>query len=235
MKRIVLISVVFSSLAIMMSCSKIENDKYSCDEDVNQFVIDNKEELCDLSREELIVYREDIQKAAFRAMPVKSRLELWQDKFNALEMLNWSISEKQFILDVERCLTQKMFDELTLSDELYRESLDAQFNIWINYCLSDLNWSVGKVYSLLGTLEIQVDGNNVLIESFTSNNSSDMKSSEQGTCKCSTTSDWCNSGGGGEFIGHCGKTTPCIKGSIGCGTLWTYSCDGMCELGPQND
>ncbi len=47
-------------------------------------------------------------------------------------------------------------------------------------------------------------------------------------CKCSSSSNWCSSGTG--FKIKC-STDLCNKKTYkGCGTLWGYSCDGICNL-----
>jgi hypothetical protein len=43
-----------------------------------------------------------------------------------------------------------------------------------------------------------------------------------GTCTCSTQSDWC------PISGYC-HSTACTPTESGCGTFWTYSCDGACR------
>jgi len=43
-----------------------------------------------------------------------------------------------------------------------------------------------------------------------------------GSCTCSTQSDWC------PLSGYCHSTT-CTPTESGCGTFWTYSCDGGCR------
>ena len=45
----------------------------------------------------------------------------------------------------------------------------------------------------------------------------------RGPCECSTTSDWC------PISGYCSGGTNCIPTQSGCGTLWSYSCDGACR------
>lgn len=48
------------------------------------------------------------------------------------------------------------------------------------------------------------------------------------TCKCSTTSNWCSSGTGHQIkcdSAKCSNTT-----FSGCGTLWGYKCNGICNL-----
>lgn len=44
---------------------------------------------------------------------------------------------------------------------------------------------------------------------------------ERNTCDCSTNSDWC------PISGYC-KVGNCSSTSSGCGTLWSYPCNGKC-------
>jgi hypothetical protein len=43
-----------------------------------------------------------------------------------------------------------------------------------------------------------------------------------GPCTCSTQSDWC------PITGHC-DGTDCRPTESGCGTIWSYPCDGACR------
>jgi hypothetical protein len=45
---------------------------------------------------------------------------------------------------------------------------------------------------------------------------------EGNACTCSTDSDWC------PISGYC-ATTNCRKTQSGCGTLWSYPCNGVCR------
>lgn len=45
---------------------------------------------------------------------------------------------------------------------------------------------------------------------------------ERGACDCSTTSDWC------PISGYC-SAGGCSPTQSGCGTLWSYPCNGMCR------
>lgn len=45
-------------------------------------------------------------------------------------------------------------------------------------------------------------------------------------CECAEASDWCLSINIDCIFGECERTT-------GCGTLWMFVCDGMCELNPE--
>lgn len=45
---------------------------------------------------------------------------------------------------------------------------------------------------------------------------------DKSPCTCSTKSDWC------PISGYC-AVTDCARTDSGCGTLWTYPCDGTCK------
>jgi hypothetical protein len=52
----------------------------------------------------------------------------------------------------------------------------------------------------------------------------------EGSCGCSTSSDWC----GSHSVCNGGGCTATTDG--GCGTLWLYNCTGTCGQGvPEND
>ena len=50
----------------------------------------------------------------------------------------------------------------------------------------------------------------------------DRFAGRDGTCNCSTDSDWC------PISGYC-NSTDCSPTSSGCGTLWSYPCNGACR------
>ena len=59
-----------------------------------------------------------------------------------------------------------------------------------------------------------------------SNSNLKLKTSSESSCNCSTTSDWCS-----HWIGQqeCSNSWSCDE-SGHCGTLFQYTCDGLCSL-----
>lgn len=53
---------------LLVTCSKESENKYSCDDEINNFVTDNKDELAELSYNEILTYNLESQKAIFRLM-----------------------------------------------------------------------------------------------------------------------------------------------------------------------
>jgi hypothetical protein len=65
------------------------------------------------------------------------------------------------------------------------------------------------------------DGRAMLTESHSRSDAQPLKTLPY--CNCSQSSDWC-------CQGTCGtNSSDCITSSMGCGTLWLYRCNGLCE------
>lgn len=229
---------MFAVFISFSSCTKIAQECFSCNNEINEFVITNKEVLSNINREQILEYRADYQRAIFRSLNAEMRLALWKDKFTALKQLDWTAKEVDLLKQIEATLTLNIFKEDYLSNEEFKVNLEMKFNSWIKYCSTELHWTDGRIYSLLGTLENQINDKNVLDDFHI--NINHLKNSDEapgsGTCECNSSSDYCSGliGSGGS-LGHCATGTHCSTTTLGCGTLWTFSCNGMCELGPAPD
>lgn len=206
---------------------------YSCDDNVNNWVTENKSDLIKMTRTDLLRFSDDYKIPIFRAFTPKQRLACWKEKLNEVLVLNWNNDEKIHVHTLLKNLDENWFVENNHGDTLYYQtSRDVFLKKWIEKGINELGWSLGLMHSMVVCMETKVSDNGYLVESIENINSS--KSSGQGNCQCSTESDWCNLGMSelGTCVQNAGNYKP---SSLGCGTLWTFTCNGKCRLGIINE
>lgn len=153
--------------------------------------------------------------------------------------LSWTIShgaltenQQLHIQYLLNSIKPSWFDENFLAIEENSTLVQDFYTSWFATSVNDFEFSENILYSIIVNLDIYDDPFNNLNSGRNKidvNTNNDFKTDGTGTCGCSQTSDWCDSGMGGA-IAHCADSE-CVSSSLGCGTLWTFTCDGDCELG----
>ncbi|MCF6169490.1 MAG: bacteriocin fulvocin C-related protein [Bacteroidales bacterium] len=232
--KIFLVSII--SLFIFGSCVKDGQKVYSCDDEINKYVTQNEDELVNIPYEEIISFDLEYQKAIFRAMAPAKRYEMWQTKIKwVLSNSTLSSNEERHLENLINSMKVSWFDEAEIANEDFAEKLDDYLINWVVYSINELGWIERTTFSIV----VRLGKDNIPIDNL--KNASSQRSNDKGegsykdtpsggACQCSTTSDWCDFGGGGT--GACVEDSyNCNRTSLGCGTLWSYECDGLCELG----
>jgi len=236
MKKIQLYIIFCFAFAILGCQKDSKTHFYSCDDDINNWVIENESEIENMSRTDLLLYNNDYQRPIFRAFTSKQRLSCWKDKLNEVLVLQWDTNERLHIYTLLKNLDINWFVENNYVNGLNPQILRDDFiKNWIEKGINEIGWSKGLVHSMIVCMETNVSDNGYLIESVEKvENSNSLKESGAGTCTCSTASDWCNLGG--DALGSCKEHADnCRASTMGCGTLWTFSCNGKCRLGTIYD
>ncbi|MCB2207299.1 MAG: bacteriocin fulvocin C-related protein [Bacteroidetes bacterium] len=221
------LSILSILLFILSSCQKSESHRYSCDEEINCFVVENLDKISDMNRKDLITYNIEYQRAMFRAMSPENRYSCWNDKLFETLKLEWSQDEFDHIIKLRNEMSVGWFNEEKLSNPNYKNIIDAYLRNWIETGINEIGFSEGIVYSIVVTLDLYSEDNKLVDY---------MKAVEEadrdifGTCTCSTTSDWCDISGYGTSQKCKLHHDNCTYSSLGCGTLWTSPCDGKCAL-----
>jgi hypothetical protein len=223
-KLIVLIS---ATIFLTAACNKNEPHLYSCDDDVNSYVVDNLDNVNNLKRKDLLRHDLETQRALFRAMSPQNRYICWKEKIEKTLSLEWTDNELNHINLLNDAMNVEWFRDKNLNNPDFKYNLNDFLLDWIVTGINDYRWSKGLVFSIVATLDIKSDANKLIGYELIENS---MNRSD-GSCNCSASSDWCDISGQGTHQyckrGHDG----CIPRSAGCGTLWTSSCDGKCVLG----
>lgn len=213
MKRLVIFELI---LLFLFSCQKSELE-FSCDPNINKFIIDNREKLSTMTIQELGSYDLQVQKAIFTSWDYRKKRSAWVDKLMYIKV-NIPFNE------IERSHIQILIDHIN-EDYFLKENLDriSEFRFqfasqWISYAINNLGWSnqfIAFMAYRLYTDQSQLESELSSLKSISTTNSTNS----EGDCNCNVSYDFC--GDTNCQSGGCSITS-------GCGWLWTMPCDGRC-------
>ena len=156
----ILLSIVF------LGCQKDNKDHYySCNEEINDWVVANKSEILKMNRNDLLQFNEDYQRSIFRAFTSKQRIACWKEKFDEVLVLNWKENEKNHIQLLLQSLDENWFIENELEKTSYQQRIrDAFLKEWIEKGINELNWTSALIYSMVASMETITCSNGFLVE-----------------------------------------------------------------------
>jgi hypothetical protein len=211
--KCILILFVFS--ALLYSCQVTELE-FSCDPVINNYVLNNKVALSQITVVEFSTYDISLQRAIFNSWSAEKKRDVWINKLEYI-LQNEKLNTLE-IIHLQKLITHVepgyFSNENGLDDQKTKFASD-----WINYASEELKWTgefiafiVYRLYldQTLFDAEISMLYDLGLVAS---NNS-------EGSCNCATSSDFC-----GTYI--C-QSSGCSSVSSGCGWLWMESCNGSC-------
>lgn len=204
------------------SCSSDE-PKYSCDPEVDKWVKEHVEEIHSMTRSEWLESDKALSVPIYRAFTPEQRINFWREKFQELKALPWSAGEIELIKDAESFFEEhlNLFGPEKNTDEQLDE-VDFFFYKWCNKAKNEFSWSDDLIRLIIASGEkIQDTKGNVYKRA----NSvvSILSSSSERSCNCNI---------GSKFT--CSPYVECEEKSCGgkdsgCGFLFWYACDGVCE------
>lgn len=214
MKRIFYLSLLLISL---FSCQQTEFE-FSCDPAINEFVLNNKQELSTLTVNELTSYELPLQKAVFRSWGYEKKREAWIKKLTMILNNNsFSEAESLHIKKLIAHINHSYFNEENISKE--KEVREHFASKWLQYAQQELDWSDEFIAFMVYRLYINQYQFDSEFYSIQSANQLANSNSESQACNCNTSSDFCSG-------------TPCssngCSSTSGCGWLWTETCNGSC-------
>lgn len=210
----ILILFVFSSL--LYSCQVTELE-FSCDPVINNYVLNNKVALSQITVVEFSTYDISLQRAIFNSWSAEKKRDAWINKLQYIlknEKLNTleTIHLQKLITHVE---PGYFSNENGLDDQKSKFASD-----WINYANDELKWTeefIAFVVYRLYMEQAQLEAELSMLDDL---NSIASHNSEGGSCDCNTSIDFCS-------IYTC-QSSGCSSVSSGCGWLWMESCNGSC-------
>ena len=228
MKKNIFILILASILT--SSCKK--EHLYSCDSVIDEWVIENYDELKQLNRESLLSLRSNsYRRAAYRTLSIQKKKDIWKDKYLELEKLDWTIQEW---LHIQKIYSLILLDEevsiLNMDHIENNDSLLIQIYRWEEYARENLKWTKKQIYAICYTPEIVLNRQGDLYYNIDSDVEVLTRSEYGFGCSCSQISSYC------DILEHEGPDytyckTPnggsCVP-SEGCGLFWLFTCDGMC-------
>lgn len=237
MKKIYL-TFIMAALAIMWSCQS-EEEVYSCDEDVNQFINQNVLELNSMATENFALLSRETQRAAFRMFCPERRHQLWSEKYNYLLLNNpdaFSTEELNHIEELLNYLDVDLFQNDIKNTDMAEFYMAIE--IWQEKGIICFDWTEDKIQYLLNFASISyqihiTDSKIALTEDQTVSRSSLSMSS--GDCNCNYLQ---GTQLGQDCLGglSCGLTQHCtiVGDQFGCGIWWLGACNGTCFFADVN-
>ena len=208
----------FFFAAISLFACEDSNLDFSCNPDINRYIVKNFDELSQLCPSEIFKNGIPLQRAIFNTWTPDKKREVWHTKLhNLLENHRFSNAERchvQLLLDH---IDKDYFRDLSLKSKSQERSLFAQD--WISFAANELGWDnifiafmVFRLYDNPAQLDEE-------LSNIASLKTSTNIFSESNSCSCSSSADFC----GSAFCnsGNCNDVQ-------GCGWLWSMTCDGLC-------
>lgn len=193
------------------------------------WVKENLNEIRTMTRSEWLNLDENTKRACYVAFTQQQRLEFWKEKFDKTLELGWSLEETEHIKTMRRFVSEhpEYFD-------YSREKTDKEIEIfeifvfeWKKKAKQQFKWTKNTIGGLIATGNnlLDKDGTIQIIKARTMTKSEGETNSK---CSCSTDSDWCNASED-KLYWKCDSKDECTSAEGGCGTLWSYPCNGTCK------
>jgi hypothetical protein len=230
MKKIsFLIMSLLLSLCLFSCTNEEEEIRYSCNEDVNNWVKSNIDKIRVMSRSDWEQYDETVGVAIYRAFSQSQRINFWLEKVEELKNLNWSDEEIAHIQKIEGFINSnnQLFrgEELT-NDEV--EKIEEFFYVWSRDAQDKFGWTNKVITGILVSGNRMIDTSGNLASASTGKrqnpliNSTPPPTPTNGNCNCNQGSAFTCIDAGTCESGKCDST------SLGCGALLLFSCNGIC-------
>jgi len=178
------------------------------------------------------------RKASFRSASSKNQSGLWRTQFALVLVKRSDLNEwqKQIILSAMSLVTPEFF-EVRAHNPAWNTKVRVPLRALEEQILAAFSFEDGaKIFAQLGDdseAALRTPSGAVLMSSiryhqlndlgpYNDNSRNGLAAQDMwagGPCECSTSSDWCG------INGYCNGTN-CSPTSNGCGTLWSYPCNG---------
>ncbi len=224
---------MFAIFSNLTSCKKADDQLYSCNKEVNSWVVANKSEVVNLSREQLVTLPLAYQKAIFIAMPKERKCELYKEKLDLLlNSKEFDTNYKRKIEELLSFLTPNIYDHK--SNEKPANYVSEYLDQWENEILTNYELDT-TLYSINFCTFMTKKELDYYVNNYKNIDYSWLKGGDKllipnlaagGTCTC-------------RYDIYCSLflTVDCEEGlnhctiSWNCGLLGDSKCTGMCDSG----
>lgn len=208
---------IFLLAALLFSCQKSELE-FSCDPVINAFVSENREELSQITVNELTSYEPELQRAVFNSWDYRKKRSAWIDKLRLiLTNENLTKAETGHIQTLINHIEEDYFlDENIQHNIVARSQFAAR---WISYAAKNLGWSRQYIAFMVYRLYTNQSQFEAEFSELKSLNTAVVTNSE-GSCDCNVSADFCGTA-------DC-RSLGCSANSSNCGWIWSMPCDGVC-------
>lgn len=210
MKNLKLFFVIVAGLLITTSCTKTSPSSDS--ELPNKGPSESFTRKTAITRSYLLSLSPAAREIVYNTLTPAEKYDIWIDKKNqVMGLAVWSPIQTTILNDAYNKLSLNLFTDGSL------ENVDFKSNFEPTWKLNALqHFNFNTLFRIMVTLE-DIDPNYLTNDQFENNSS--------GKCECSQGSDWCSPIGD---YAECGEDA-CTKKNSGCGTFWSWACDGMCQ------
>lgn len=218
MKKIIFIrlSLFLFSIFIIVGCSESKIHEFSHDEDLNSWVLENKEELSNYERKQIKLFSQAKQKAILRVLTPQKRQKIWASKVQHLLSLEMSNEEKMLLKWFAEIFKKIDYDKPTpqlISNQMYNKALKAK---------KVFGWSDEFIHNLFFT----VSDINLNI-SMGSDITTEDEGNDGGVGGPPDTCD-CKYDFGCGLIKECASNKTCKYNTNDCGFFGNDACNGTC-------
>lgn len=168
-----------------------------------------------ITRAYLLSLSPSVRKATYNTCTPTEKYNIWVDKKNqVLGLTVWNTTQLSDLNSIFNQLSVNLFTVGTTENTNFKNTFEPA---WKTSALP--NFNINTITRIVGTLD-DIDPNYL-------NNDQFDEQGGQEDCKCSMGSDWCM-----PLVGmfECSDNDPCSKTKSGCGTFWTWACDGLCSV-----
>ena len=138
------------------------------------------------------------QRNMYNLLSINEKATVWQEKFDSVIAGNLNQQQYEFVSKVRAMIRPELFDKSSSAFHLF----DQQEKM--------LHEEAVRIFGKTGAFNLLASVNK------------NQYPPGAGDCDCSTKSDWCPS----SSIAGCVRLD--CKTTTGCGTLWSYTCNGDC-------
>jgi len=232
MKKVLLLT--FVSVFILAGCQEKEY-VYSCNDEVNSQVLENLEEITNLTRSEWLKMEEgEYRMASFRAFTPKQRHTFLTAKINETLSFGWSKLERQHILKLQQFINDNpaILNPGWEKDQDLHDTYDVFQYKWLEYAKEVLSWDDKLIYAVaFSPEEMKSKEGDLGIILFSDPNEDTAPDDGEGgdlpRCWCHTNFEYCKMGDPAMWFAYC-KEGECKGTSLGCQLLLLGSCNGTC-------
>lgn len=212
--KCILILFVFS--ALLYSCQVTELE-FSCDPVINNYVLNNQEELSQITVVEFSTCDITLQRAIFNSWSAEKKRDAWINKLQYI-LKNEKLNTLE-IIHLQKLITHVEPGYFSNENELDEQKTKFASD-WINYANDELKWTGEFIAFIVYRLYVDQTQFDTELSMLYDLNLVASHDSEGGSCDCNTSIDFCS-------INTC-QSSGCSSVPSGCGWLWMESCNGSC-------
>lgn len=219
-KKIVLSLFVIAFFCISVTLVSCNGTSGECEFDrVYTEVLAKKVEYENITRSKWLELPDSLKRAVYTVMKPEVKYDFWIEKMDETEKLEWTDDERAHV-DLLRSFIikhPKLFEKGFLLDEANSKEFKGFIEEWRLISKEKFGWSNSMQYC------IAAYGDVITTQMFKELKDGLSFDRVGNYCECSSNSDWCSNG-------TCNSNERCSADAVdGCGTLWLFRCNGICN------